>query len=71
MLTEDGVVMHSHDVILIVLVLLLEVAKQAQLDTSLMLEALLVTDYFDGNHHLVLMVKALEGLAKTTRAKLV
>ncbi len=36
-----------------------------------MLEALLVADDLDGDHHLVLVVKALQGLAEATRSKLV
>ena len=71
MLAEDGVVVDAHDVVFVVLVLLLQVAKEAQLDASLVLEALLVADHLDGHHHLRFVVEALQGLPETARAELV
>lgn len=70
-LAEDGVVQHANDIVFVVFILLLEVAQKTQLDTSLVLEALLVADDFDSHRHSRLVVKALQGLAETARAKLV
>ena len=66
-LAEDGIVMHSHDVILIIFVLLLQIAKKAKFNTCLVLEALLVTNNLDGDHSLLHVVEALKSLTEATR----
>ena len=71
MLAEYSIVMDPHNVVLVVLVLRFEIAKQAQFDTCLMLETLLITDDFDGDHCLFHVIEAFERLAKATRAKFV
>ena len=70
-LAEDSIVMHSHDVILIIFVLLLQIAKQAKFNTCLVLEALLVTNHLDGDHGLLHVVEALKSLTKATRTQLI
>ena len=71
MFAENGVVEHSHDVVLVILVLVLEESEQAKLYACLVLESLLVANHFDRNHHLLLVVEALKSLAKAAGAKLV
>ena len=71
MLPEDGVVEYPHNVVLIVLILALEEAKQAQLDSCLMLESFLIADYFDCHHRSGLVVIAFQGLSKAARPEFV
>jgi len=71
MFSEDCVVEHSHNIVLIILILRFEVAQKLQLNSCLVLEALLVSNDFNSDNLLVFVVKALQGLSKTTRAKFV
>ena len=71
MLSEDCIVVYTYDVILIILVFLLQEAEKAKLDACLVLETLLVTDYFDSDHGLCHVIEAFECLSKATRAQLV
>lgn len=71
MFAENGVIKDPHNVVLVILVLLSEESEQAKFYTCLVLESLLVAYHFDSNHHLLLVVKALQCLSKATRAKFV
>ena len=71
MFAENGVVKDPHNVVFVILVFVFEESEQAKFYACLVLESLLVANYFDSNHHLLLVVKALQSLAKATRAKLV
>ena len=71
MLSEDCVVKDPYDIVFIILIFWLEVSQKLQLDSGLMLEALLVSDDFNRNYLFIFMVKTLESLSETTRAKLV
>ena len=64
MLAEDGVIVHSYDVVLVILVLLLQVAQKIQLDTGLVLESLLIANYLDRYDLLQLVIEAFECLSE-------
>jgi hypothetical protein len=66
--SEDLVVDDSDDVVVVVFVFVFQILQDSQLDSSLVLEPFLVPDDFDCNHLLLLVVKALQRLAKTTAA---
>ena len=66
MLAEDRIVMHPHNIVLIILILQFEVAKKPKFDAGLMLEALLVAYDLDSDYSLTLVIVALECLAETT-----
>lgn len=68
MFAENVIVKHSHDIILIITIFLLQVAKQFKLYTRLMLKPLLIPDDFYGDHLVSFVVKTFQSLAKTTRA---
>ena len=59
MLAEDRVIEHPDNIVFIILIFLLEVPEQVQLYAGLVLESLLISDDFDGNDHLQLMIEAL------------
>lgn len=71
MLSEDSVVVNSDDIILIILVFDFKISQQMQLNTCLVLEALLIADDFNGHYSLQLVIIALQGLTKATRAEFV
>ena len=66
MVAEYAVVLDLDDVVLILGVLPLEVLKDTQLDTCLVLVSLLVFDYFDGHCLACLVVDAFERLAEAS-----
>ena len=71
MLAEDRIVVHPHNIVLIILILQFKVAKKTEFDACLMLEALLVADDLDGDYSLTLVIVAFECLTETTRAQFV
>lgn len=70
MLSEDCVVEDAYDVVFIIFVFVLEIAKKAQLYARLVLKSLLVSNDFDCDHHARLVVETLKRLAETARTKL-
>ena len=65
-LPEHHVVLHSDDVVLVMLVVVVEVLQNPELHSGLILELLLVPDDLDGHRLLGLVVETLDSLAKTT-----
>ena len=55
-------------VVVIVFVFFLQEFQDFELDTRLMLKSFLVTDYFDCDHSLCFVIKALQSLAERARA---
>lgn len=70
-LSEDGVVIDPHDIVLVVFVFALEEAEKAQLNSRLMLESLFIANYFDCYHCPRLVVEAFKCLSKTARPQFV
>ena len=70
-LSENVEIQNADDVVFIVFVAALEILEQSELNASLVLEPLLVADHLDGHHLLILVVKALQGLPETARAKFI
>jgi hypothetical protein len=68
MLSKYGIVLHSDDVVHIVLVVIVKVFQYAQFDASLVLELLFVSDYLDSDHFLSLVIQAFDCLTKTALA---
>jgi len=66
--SEDAVVLDLDNVVLVLRVLLLQMLKDSELNTCLVLVPLLVLDDFDGDDLTRLMVTALYRLTKTTLA---
>lgn len=71
MLPENVEVQNAYDVVFIVFVTPLEIFEQPELNSSLVLEPLFVSDHLDGHHLLVLVIKALQSLPKAAGAKFV
>lgn len=71
MAAEDLVVNNLDDVVVIIPVPVLQVLKDPQLYTGLVLESFLIPDNFNGNHLLLFVIKAFESLAKASAAQLV
>lgn len=67
-LSEYSVVVNSYNIVLIILVFDFKISQQMQLNTCLVLEALLIADYFNGHYSLQLVIIALQGLTEATRA---
>jgi hypothetical protein len=66
---EDFIVQHSHNVVLVVRILLVEIFKNLQLNASLVLKPRLFPNDFNCNHHFGLMVKTLYCLSKRSTAQ--
>ena len=67
MLSEEHVILHSNHVVLIMFIVLIKIEQDLQLHSRLILELLLVSDYFDGHDLAVRVVYALESLSETAR----
>ena len=68
-LSEDHEVVYPNDVVLIVLVVDVQVLQRLELDSSLVLELLLVPYDLDGHQVLCLVIQAFDCLAETTLPK--
>ena len=71
MVTEDFIVYHAHDIVWVVDVSVIQQLKNLELNTSLILELLFISDNFDCNQFLQLVIKTLDSLAKTARTQFV
>ena len=69
MLPENHIVLDPNDVVGVILIEFLQMHQYLKLNTCLVLEALFVSNQFDGNTLLGFMVKALNGLTETTLTK--
>ena len=69
MLSEYHEILYADNIVHIVFIVVIEVFKNSQLDTSLILKFLFVTYDFNGNIFICLVVKTLNSLPKTTLAK--
>ena len=67
MLSEDHVVFHSDNVVLIVRVMLIQILYNLKFHACLVLELLLISDYFYCNVLLSCVVQALYSLPKAAR----
>lgn len=70
MLSEDKRVDNAHNVAFVVRVLVLELVEEASLNEPLLVQALLVPEDLQGDHHVGLMIVTLENLTKTSFANL-
>lgn len=68
---EDLIVNYLNDVVVVVLVPVLQVLKNLEFNTGLVLKTFFVSNDFDGNHLLLFVVKALKRLPKTTATYLI
>lgn len=64
MLPEDFEVQHSDHIVFILFVIVIQQFQDFKFDPCLMLESFLVSDYFDSDHLLKLVIKAFESLAE-------
>ena len=69
MVSEQAMVFDLNDVVLIFWILFLQVLKDTQLHTRLMLVPFFVFNYLESHNFLSLMVKALKRLSKTALSK--
>ena len=69
MLTEDCIVFDSNDIVRILWIMFLEIRKNVQLNTCLMVKPLLVSDDFYGHKLVGFVVVAFQSLTKTTFSK--
>lgn len=65
-LSEQDIVFHSDDIVLVVLVMEVQVLQDFEFDASLVLKLLLVPDEFDRHCLLRLVIQTLDGLAKAS-----
>lgn len=68
MLSEDQIVLHADDIVLVAGVSTVQEFEDFQLHARLILEFLLVSDDFDGAYLLVTMVEALDSLTEAAGA---
>jgi hypothetical protein len=64
-LSENTVVLHADDVILIILVMIIQVFQNFELNTCLILKLFLIPDNFNSNVFFGLMIKTLDSLTET------
>lgn len=67
MVAKDFIVYHAHDIVLVVDVSVIQQLKNLELNSSLILELLFISDNFDCDQFLQLVIKTLDSLAKTAR----
>lgn len=71
MVAKDFIVYHAHDIVLVVDVSVIQQLKNLELNSSLILELLFISDNFDCDQFLQLVIKTLDSLAKTARTQFV
>lgn len=71
MLPEHFKVQHSHNVVIVSIICLVQVLQDIQLNAGLVLESLFVPDYLDSYHLVQFVVEAFDSLAKAAATKFI
>jgi hypothetical protein len=66
---EDFIVYHAHYIVLVVGVSVIQQLENFKLNSGLVLKLLFISDHFDCNKLLQLMIKTFDSLAKTARTQ--